>query len=150
MSTTTIFEDLQAINLGVTGIKTAPTTFPAVLNDADLPMAVVYPEEADHRTASTKVARRWRNWVIRVYVKATSLGKGIGEGFAETMPILDALVETYEVVAIQQGTGNTWDDLNLVSDDGVTLLTLHDTVYEGQPQYWGTRIRLRIATFEEE
>lgn len=150
MATLDIYEDLQTINAALSEIKTAPTRFPAVLNDSDLPMAVAYPEDAEHRPASTKTARRWRNWAIRVYVKAAPLGAGIDEGFQDTMPIVDALVDAYEVVAEQAASGNNWDDLDLVSDDGVDLLTLHDAVGEGLPQYWGTRLHLRIAIFEEE
>ena len=152
MSTSTIQARLQAINATITGVESAPTEMPGSINKSDLPLALSYPEEADHRTRSVKTTGPVRHWVIRVYVRPIGTGVVVDEGFSEVYPLLDALRTEYAKVA-NQGATTYWDDLELERDDGVDVLTLHDAQpMQGStlPRYWGTRVHLQITGFHDE
>lgn len=147
MTLLTVQTELQSINSAL--VTSAPNVMPGSIANSDLPMALVYPETAVHKPISTLSAQPDRDWVVRVYVMPIGLGTGIDEGFRDTMPILDSFLTEYEKLSNQRA-GSHWEDLTLVSDDGVVIMTLHDARAEGLTRYWGTRIHLRIREVHSE
>jgi hypothetical protein len=67
---------------------------PGSLISADLPIALTYPGTVVWKTQAIGYRRSEVDWLLRVYVRAIGTGKGIDEGFQETIPLIDSVGQT--------------------------------------------------------
>lgn len=124
--------ELQAINVSVTGITSAPTSYPAALNTADLPCVICWPGPATwSRPSLGDLQRMDRTYLIRVYVEA--LGQNQWDtAIQDCITLLDAFGRKYIDKAadstvslhIQAREGG-------VRDNGVQVLTYAGTDFHG-------------------
>jgi len=142
VSITTTIAAIQAKNLAVTGIKSAPTKMPSALNTSVLPIALVWPGPATWNLAAMGLKRQTREYVVRVYVQPAGQGiTGPDDGYTACLALLEAVGQAY-VGDITYGSANI-DTTQEMSDSGVSFggpdLTWADV------QYWGFVFRLRVV-----
>lgn len=130
--------ELQAINLGIVGVQSAPADLPSIINAADLPMAITLPGPAtwDKYAAARGQIQVQRVYTIQVFVMPARSGLGVAEGLKATIPMLVAFGARYLDDLSLGGLANGIDQ---VSDNGALSLT-----YSGQV-YWGFELRLRVT-----
>ena len=141
MATNDVLSSLQTVNATITGVTSAPTDFPAVLNSSDLPMALSYPEAAEYGRYAREGLSESRSWFVRLYVQPISQGRGVDEGFGNSVVFIDRFRDEWEKTTNQQG-GDWWSEVELVSDSGVRAdMRLHNV---GETLYWGIEFALRV------
>jgi len=141
MSIATVRAAIQANNLTITGIVTAPTVMPNMLNDADLPAAIVFVGAAiwQHETFGDAGESARRNYEVRVYVKAVGQGEA-GEAYETAEALLQAMGHNY---LADRGIDNSIFHGWTISDNGVR----GDLEYAGQ-MYVGFVMTLNAVTWE--
>jgi hypothetical protein len=139
-----IEKDLQAVNAGIAGVKTAPIAMPGSLEAVQLPMALSYPGPGENAGRSFSDLATSRIWTVRVYVKEILMGSGVDEGYHNTLPFLERFRDEYSYQE-HQSNGH-WCSLEAIGDSGVLAdMTLHNAPVDG-PFYWGIEFRVRIVT----
>lgn len=142
MSTSVILGILQTLNATVTGVTSAPTDFPSVLNPSDMPMALSYPEGANYERYAVEGHSERRTWYVRLYVQPITHGAGVDEGFSNTIGFIDLFRNVYRLTAYQKGT-DWWSEMQLISDSGVRAdMRLHNA--PDAPQHWGVEFQVLI------
>jgi hypothetical protein len=141
MSIATTRAAIQANNLTISGIVTAPTVMPNSLNDADLPAAIVFTSAAAwlHETFGEAGESERRSYDVRVYVKAVGQGEA-GEAYETAETLLQAMGHNY--LADRGIDGSIFHDWE-ITDGGVR----GDLEYAGQ-MYVGFVLSLRAMTWE--
>lgn len=95
MTPAQVITALQAIHAAVSGVTSAPTTYPAALDTAGLPCVLTFPGEAEHmpgRVGATKTAREYR---AILYCNPVGQGQGVNEGAQEVVTLLPLIVAAY-------------------------------------------------------
>ena len=129
MSVTAIYEKLCSVNLGSSGILTAPTAIPTALNESELPCAITIPGPAEWNEHAVGFHRQVRTYIIRVYVKPVALGKGVDEGYQACLAPLNALGLKY---LDDLSLGNTVDEIRQpFTDSGIQVLEYAGVAYHG-------------------
>ncbi|MBI2934671.1 MAG: hypothetical protein HYY29_03770 [Chloroflexi bacterium] len=138
MSVTATFQKLCDIVAASSGISKAPKVLPPVINAADLPTAIVIPGPADWNEHALGLYRQIRTYIIRVYVKPVSQGKGVDEGVQACLGPMNALGRTF----LDNNTlDNTVDEVRQpFSDSGVR----GDLLYAEVP-YHGFEFQLMVT-----
>jgi len=95
MTIATVHAAFQAKLLAVDGITTAPTRQPASIQSVDLPMAITRPGTCNWTQGSFGKKQQIRNWEVTVYVQAIYQGQPIEQGYAATLPVLEAVGEAF-------------------------------------------------------
>jgi len=141
----TVWAGLQAKLATVTGITTAPTDIPPLINAADLPMAIVWPGACSWSQASYGLKKQLRTYTIRVYVKEVGLDRPVRAGVDAVLPIMEQLGSD---LLDDPTLGGTVDTLqiqeNEMTDGGVTILTY--PYQDAKIQYWGFEMNVVIKT----
>lgn len=143
MSASDVASALQTINIGITGVNSAPTEMPGYLNTSRLTTVLVLAGPAEHTEASMRHLQTVRSWTCWVYVRPIGTGRGVDEGYQETIVMLDRFRDEY---ATQAHTSNAnWECLRLVADSGVRAdMRLKEA---GTEQYWGFTFAVEVTEF---
>ena len=138
-----IEEALQTINESIDGVKTAPIKMPGVIDSVNLPMALSYPGPGEHEGRSFSDLTTARIWTIRLYVSPIGAGRGVDEGYHNTLPFLERFRDEYS--SQEHQASDHWCSLEAVGDSGVLAdMTLHNAPTE--EYYWGIEVRVRVLT----
>ena len=134
MSISTHLAALRTLSLTVTGIRSAPSDMPAALNNADMPLMLWWPGSARWEEHYIGGKAMIRTYVGRCYVAPIGLDRPIKGGFAEALPILQAMGEAILGDPTLSGAVDTVmaDDMS-ITDQGVSvvLFPYDGTVYHG-------------------
>lgn len=66
---------LQTLHASISGVKSAPTSYPASLKTAQLPLVLVWPDQGEWQSLTTSAMRRQdRVYLVRVYFDAVAQG----------------------------------------------------------------------------
>jgi GNAT superfamily N-acetyltransferase len=151
VSLDTVIAALQARNAAIIGITTAPTalsSYPASLNTADMPIALVWPKAADSRQNSLGDLRRSdRLYEVYVYVAPTAQGAGIAENLATGSLLLQRFVDAYANAADSDLIGGSpqatikASEESPIRDSGLTRLEYAGVEYHG--------FRLQVGIYEK-
>jgi hypothetical protein len=128
---------LQTLHAGITGIKSAPTAYPASLGVNQLPLVVVWPGPAtSERHGYTELGIQERLYMVRVYVAPVPQGI-LNTLLQTTIALMDRFVATYldgdNVIlsnGAELGTENIRDS-GLDSGEGNTVLVYAGVQYHG-------------------
>lgn len=130
----------------------APSAFPASLPSAHLPMALVWPREAESYPAAHGLGRVNRNYLIMVFVKPIKQGSPINEGMQEAITILNSFIEQYTEAAgdTLYVSGGTQVSLNASdtrphTDNGVQILQYPMDSANLGTTYWGFELTIRVT-----
>ncbi len=137
MTVLSMVTTIQSIVADSSGIRSAPTEMPTSLNDSGLPCALTFPGAGTWAPHVVGAKRHDREYVIRVYVKPVSQGRGIDEGYQNVLPIMDALGRTF---LNDLSLGGTIDHLSEIRCSGI----MGDLQFAGTP-YHGFELRLIAA-----
>ena len=141
MSIASIVSALQTAHLTISGVKTAPTAYPSVLNTATMPIVLVWPEAAEWDMAALGFYRRKRVYRVTCFLDPTAQGKaGAGDPYVTLSTMLDAFGVKYLTDPTLRGVVDT---MTALSDSGVTAGG-EDLVWGAIP-YWGFTFRLSIV-----
>ncbi len=91
MTISTTMTKLISVTAASSGITTAPSVLPPVLNSVDLPCAIIRPGSAQWNEHADGLYRQVRTYEITVYVKPVAQGKGIDEGVQACLAPMQAL-----------------------------------------------------------
>ena len=137
MSISATIGKLQGLHATVTGIKSARTAFPSVLNTAVLPIALTWAGEAQWDLQALNLYRQDRTYIVRVYVQPVAQDiAGVDNGFTDTIALINAVGLKY--VGDMTLTGSI-DHIASISDSGIKTLTWAGT------DYWGFEFTLAIT-----
>lgn len=134
MSILATYEKICELNAASSGITSAPTALPGILNDSDLPCALTIPGPGVWQEQAAGLYRQERQYVIRVYCKAVAQGETPDEGFQAVLPVLNALGDTYVRNQSLDGAVDhigTPDGSQFCTDNGVQVLTYAGIDYHG-------------------
>jgi hypothetical protein len=142
MSVSTTITALQTLHNNINGIKAAPTAMPSVLNTSELPIALVWPGDADWRAQAIDLLKRQeRTYIVRVYVQPIAREvAGIDKGYQRCITLLQLFGAAY--VGDITLSGDV-DHITSITDSGVSGGGFELTW--GDVGYWGFVYRLRIV-----
>lgn len=137
MSISTTITALQTVHAAISGVKTAPTAFPSVLNTATLPIVLIWPAQGDWNLQAIDLDRCKRRYTVRCFVKPVAQGEaGIDDGYQECVTLLNAFGLAY---LDDLTLGSTVDHIRLIQDTGVSNLRWADVAY------WGFEYTLEVV-----
>lgn len=134
MSVTTHLAALSTLSLTVTGIRSAPTDMPAVLNNADLPIMLWWPGAAQWTEETYGQKKQLRTYMGRCFVAPLGLDRPIKGGFLEGLSIIQAMGEA---LLADPTLGDTVDTVEAgetpITDKGMGIVHFpyDGTVYHG-------------------
>lgn len=127
---------LQSLHQSIPGVASAPTTYPASINSADLPLVLVWPAEGEWSQGAMNAQRRLdRTYRVQVFVSALGQQE-LDEALQASIDLLDAFGEAYlnpdnftllngaVQATIKTGVGD-------IADGGVAVLAYAGTEYQG-------------------
>lgn len=133
MTVVATISNIQSIVAQSSGIVSAPTTYPTVLPDTQLPCAITVPGKAVWNTHALGLYRQERTYKVMVFVKPVAQGQGIDEGIQKVFPIMQALGYTVMTNSTLNGTvdhvgtaDRTW-----LRDGGLVELKYAGNSYHG-------------------
>lgn len=135
MTIASVITAIQGVNVGITGIKTAPTTIPGKLNSSALPCALVFVGPGEPERVSD-FSLHFRTFYVRVYVKPVAQDIKPDAGYKEAYELLQTVIETYlsDITlggAVQHmGRGARYDPPTM-DDSGVIAMDYAGTLYHG-------------------
>lgn len=140
MTIATVHAAFQTKLLAVDGITTAPTRQPASIQSVDLPMAITRPGICSWSQGSYGKKQQIRNWEVTVYVQAIYQGQPIEQGYAATLPILEAVGEGF----LDDPTlGDVVDTLQIQEDEMTDSGVLGDLLF-GEVFYHGFTMTIPV------
>jgi hypothetical protein len=86
---------LQTGHVEIEGVITAPVMMPASIDNADMPMVLVFPSVAVHQEPRIGGPGSERDYDVRVYVGPVASGLGVDERYQESVTLLQAFIEYY-------------------------------------------------------
>jgi hypothetical protein len=130
MTVLTTIATLQAKHAAITGVKSAPTTYPGSINTASLPMVITIPGSGSWGSQAIGLQRQDRNYIVRIYVEPVGQAT-VDERMDDIIPLLQAFGDAYLSDIGFTGDANI-DNLNIpFTDSGVTTLYFGETAYIG-------------------
>ena len=151
MSVSTTITGIQAVNAAITGVSSAPTTMPASLKTASLPLAITIPGPAEWQNNSDGWGFQFRTYMVRVYVKPIAQDIPADGGFQDAVTLIQRFGDKYmedttmggviNTVRLDEGFGPA------ITDGGVR----GDMTWGSDPNqtnYWG--FEFQIVSKEEE
>lgn len=96
MTPAQVISALQTIHGNVSGIASAPTTYPAALDTAGLPCLLTFPGEAEHSPGRVGVTRTTREYRAILYCNPAGQGLGLNEGVQEIITLIPLVVAAYK------------------------------------------------------
>jgi hypothetical protein len=151
MTITTTLAAMQTLNRSVTGITTAPTSWPVSLNTAGLPLAITFADEGQtFGTFGSNISQRV--YTITVYVMPSQQGLGIDEGIKASHVLLQAMIDAYRdsdnallVSGTYQASIRSGEDAP-ITDSGFQPYPYppQAPVYESTPLYFGFQLRVTV------
>lgn len=127
MSATTIIAALQAKNLAVSGVTSAPTALPGSLSGVRLPVSLIVPGPAQHHPTRVGATHTVREYQMRFYVTPIAQGEGYHGGHTSLVTVLDAVVAAY--IATPSVTGGRMQQR--FSDTGHEIMEYAGIAYHG-------------------
>lgn len=95
MTIATTIAALQALHATVTGVTSAPTTTPASINTADLPMVITIPGACTWKQEYAGGHVTEREYIVRLFVSPVGQDT-VDEAFDAAVPIIQAIGEAYQ------------------------------------------------------
>lgn len=135
MTISTVVAGIQAVNAGIAGVKTAPTTIPGDLHSSKLPCALVFVGPGEPERVSD-FSLHFRTYYVRFYVKPIAQGRKPDEGYREAYELLQTVVEEYLSditlggVVQHTGRGARYDPPTF-EDTGIVEMPYGDVMYHG-------------------
>jgi len=135
MTIASVVTAIQAVNAGIAGIRSAPTTIPGDLHTAILPCALVFIGPGEPERVSD-FSLHFRTFYVRFYVKPVAQGRKPDEGYREAYTLLQTVLETYlsDITlggAVQHiGRGARYDPPTF-EDTGIVEMMYGETAYHG-------------------
>lgn len=121
------------------GIVTATTTIPNVINESDLPLATVVVGPAEWNEHAVGFFRQVRTYTVKVFVKPVNSGLRLDDGYQATLPILYAVGDTFVRNPCLDNTVDLLGTRGDFTDSGVTILQF------GEVSYHGFEVTLRVV-----
>lgn len=137
MSIASVITALQTKHASLSGIVTAPTAIPAVLDTARLPAVIVLPGPATWSNQAIGLTRNDRVYNVRLYVAPIAQGQGIDEGYQATITLMQTLGAVY--TDWPNWHGSSFEQITDVADDG------HQVLQYAGIDYHGATFRLNIT-----
>lgn len=128
MDLSATYAALQALHLGIAGIKTAPTDRPTTLPAADLPCVLSWLAPGEWTIMSKSYEKQKREWIVRFYYAP----QGQGVGIAPAAAILAFFALFPRAYFANQTLGGVVDHIQSCRDQGDDgILVYGGTVYYG-------------------
>jgi hypothetical protein len=140
MSVQTTISALQTKHATITGMKSAPTAMPSVLNTADLPMALVWPADAEWSLQAMGLRRQDRLYIVRVFVAPVAQDRPVDGGYQRCLPLIEAFGQAYQA---DTTLGGAVDHINDCRDMGISGGG-YELTWGGMP-YWGFVYRVQVT-----
>ena len=141
MSISTTLTALQTLHAGIAGITSAPTAIPSNLSTAVLPIALVWPGEADWRPAAVGLKRREREYIVRVFVQPVGQDRaGPDPGYQDCITLLELFGQAYQDDLSLSGAV---DHIAVCRDSGVSGGGFE--LRWGDVPYWGFVFRVTVV-----
>jgi len=140
MSVQTTVAAIQAINVAITGMKRAPTTMPSNISTADLPMALVWPGDAEWSLQAMGLKRQQRVYIVRVFVAPVAQDRPVDGGYQKCLPLLEAFGQAYQS---NTTLNNAVDHIQECLDSGISGGGF-ELNWGGTP-YWGFLCRITVV-----
>lgn len=132
---------LQTLHATISGVNAAPTAFPSNLNTATMPIALVWPGEANWRAQAVGLKRQQREYIVRVYVSPIAQDKA---GPENAYTLCNTLLQLFGRAYLDNPTlGGAVDNIATIQDSGVSGGSVELT-WAGVA-YWGFVFRLGIV-----
>jgi hypothetical protein len=131
---------IQTVAAGITGVKSAPTTFPSKLDRPQLPYVLTFPEAATTSQSTFQQTHRTtiRDYSVRCYVEA--IGQNITTNrIATAITLLQLFIEEFETNRELLAGITIIDSINdsgiitggTALTSGLIKMNLADTLYTG-------------------
>ena len=97
MSITAIIAAFQARHAAISGVVTAPTSYPSALNTAELPLMLTdaLKGKTEWETHGGDLALETRPYRVRCFCLPSGLGVGLDQGKQQAISVLDAVLASY-------------------------------------------------------
>lgn len=136
MAISTVITALQTRHGALTGVTSAPTTYPASLPSGMLPIVVVLPSECEWtRQRMGGPVLQERTYLVRCYVTPVAQGQGVDQGYAAAIALLETFGDSYRGSV---ATGSGYVLLMPFTDSG------HQVLAWGEALYHGFEFKLRV------
>lgn len=129
MTVETVLTALQAINVGLSGVKKAPTNLPSRLNNSDLPLVWVHPIGGTWTRQALGLHRVNVRIGVHFWVKPRAEGRAADVGYQEALDLYDLAGAAY-LSNQELGLANTM--IREVTDTGI-----RGDVDVAGTHYWG-------------
>jgi len=129
---------LQAANLAIAGINSAPDTFPSNTSQLKAPFALTFAGPATWNLAAIGLRRQERAYRVRCYVQEIAQGMaGPDTGYQATEALLEKFGQAY---LTDPTLGGAVDTMNALSDTGV-----QDSLMWAQAPWWGFEYTITVT-----
>ena len=144
MSVAATVTALQTLHATIAGIKSAPTSMPSNLATAQLPIALVWPGEAEWQLAAMGLKRQERTYIVRVFAQPVGQNvSGPETGYTACVTMLELFGQAYQDNLTLAGAV---DHIDAVRDSGISGGSIELTW--GNTTYWGFVFRVQIEEKE--
>lgn len=141
MSVSATVTALQTLHATISGVKSAPAHMPSNLNTTLLPIALVWPGEAEWRLAAMGLKRQERTYIVRVFVQPVAQNvAGPDAGYDACVTLLELFGQAYQDNLTLAGAV---DQIAAVRDSGISGGAMELT-WSGVP-YWGFVYRVTVV-----
>lgn len=140
MAIANLVSELQAINLAIDGIQSAPQALPASVDTADLPAAFTFagPGKWSKWGTAKGQIQLTRTYTIRVVAKPVAQGRGIDEGYQLAIALLQAFGDRY---LFDLSLGGLVSGVGDLQDTGAIAMAFNKV------EYWG--FELSVPTVQK-
>lgn len=128
MSISSIVAALQAKHALISGVTSAPATYPASLNAVGLPCALTFPGPAVWDEQTVGHMEQKRTFIVRVYVAPIAQGLGVDQGYQACLTLLESFGQAYQS---DRSLGGAVEDVFKVEDDGVQVYPFAGADFHG-------------------
>lgn len=152
MTIATTLAALQTVADAITGIDNAPTSYPASLNTADMPICICWPNEAESSQAGPGFDKSIRWYELAVYVMPIEQGRGVSEGWADAQTYLQQFIDAFLDSGNRSLTTGTYQAQVIAGadrplyDNGLEVIAYPPpaTGTPDRPHYYGFRLRVPV------
>ncbi len=151
MSVSATVTGIQTVNAAITGVTSAPTTMPASITTASLPLAITLPGPAEWQNNSDGWGFQFRTYLVRFYVCPVGQDITADGGYQDCLTLIQSVGDKYLTDTTFGGVVNTvrLDDGfgPPITDQGI-VANLTWGSDPNQTPYWG--FEFQIITKEKE
>ena len=107
MSVSATVTGIQTVNAAITGVTSAPTTMPASLTTASLPLAITIPGPCEWQNESDGWGFQFRTYMVRFYVCPIAQDITADGGYQDCLTLIQAVGDAYMADTTFGGVVNT-------------------------------------------